>query len=119
MTGRLDRWWRDPVARQRLEDIIESGDLAADLVARGYETFIADRVLQAAGAAIAGRIGEAARHLPDDFRAEFGEVPWKQIVDMRNRVAHDYRSVDPTIVWSTLELAVPELIRHLGLDQAR
>lgn len=115
----LDRWWRDATVRQQLEDIIDSSDLAADLVGRGDETFLADRVLQAAGAAITGRIGEAARRLPDDFRAEFPEVRWKQIVDIRNRVAHDYRGVDPAIVWSTLELAVPDLIHQLGLDQVR
>ncbi len=115
----LDRWWRDGKVRQTLEDLNDLASVAGDLVRRTYARFIVDRVLQMAGEAVITRIGEAARRLPVAFQADFPEVPWKQIVDMRNRLVHHYEVTDPDQVWNTLERSVPELSAALGLDMVR
>ena len=36
------------------------------------------------------QIGELVNKLPDDFRSEHNDMPWRKIVDMRNRMAHGY-----------------------------
>ena len=54
-------------------------------------------------------IGEAARHVPEDFRARFREVPWLEMADMRNVVVHEYFGVDVEILWQTATRDVPEL----------
>ena len=58
-------------------------------------------------------IGEAAANVSEDFRAGRPEVPWRDIVSMRNRLIHAYRRVDLDIVWRTVSTAVPRLIGQL------
>jgi len=47
-------------------------------------------------------IGEAAARIPDDYRSANPEVPWQEIVGMRNKVVHEYFGVDEEILWKTI-----------------
>ncbi len=46
-------------------------------------------------------IGEAANRLTREFRAEHIEVPWRDIVDMRNVLVHGYYTASPLFIWET------------------
>ena len=46
-------------------------------------------------------IGEAASKVTLETRAAVPEVPWLQIVAMRNRLAHAYFDIDRNILWQT------------------
>ena len=59
-------------------------------------------------------IGEAARHISDDFQAEHAEIPWEQIIGQRNVLAHDYGEILVERVWLTATRSVPEMISLLG-----
>ena len=54
-------------------------------------------------------IGEAARKISDDFRNKYSAVPWRQIMDMRNVLVHDYTGVEYPTVWKTVQQDLPEL----------
>ena len=54
-------------------------------------------------------IGEAARNLSDDFCRAHPEIPWSQIIGMRNRLIHAYFAVDLTIVWEITHIDLPLL----------
>jgi len=58
-------------------------------------------------------IGEAARKISDEFRSEHPEVPWSEIVGMRNRLVHDYSRIDVTKIWDTAQEDIPSLIRWI------
>lgn len=94
-------------ARQSLEDILDFASDAADLVARGHETYDADRMLQLAGEAITSRIGEATSRLPAALIDAHPEIPFRAAKGMRNIVSHDYDRVDADVVWVALESDVP------------
>ena len=48
-------------------------------------------------------IGEAAGYVPKDLRSNYPEVPWRQIVGLRNVIAHQYFQIDLEIVWDIVE----------------
>ena len=60
-------------------------------------------------------IGEAAVQLSPDCRARHPQLPWKNIIGMRNRLIHAYHDVDLDILWDTITLALPPLIVELNI----
>lgn len=54
-------------------------------------------------------IGEAARALPEDVRAIAPEIPWSNIVGMRNILVHGYFDIDTDIVWNAATRDVPAI----------
>lgn len=58
-------------------------------------------------------IGEAATKVMDryaEFTQRHPEVPWRS---MRNRIAHGYFEINLDVVWDTVQIALPELLKHL------
>jgi uncharacterized protein with HEPN domain len=54
-------------------------------------------------------VGEAARHLPKSVRDKYASIPWKQVVGMRDKMTHEYFSVDLEVVWRTVHEDLPPL----------
>jgi uncharacterized protein with HEPN domain len=55
-------------------------------------------------------IGEAARRVSAEFQEQHPEIPWPAIIGMRNRLIHEYDTVDLGIVWEVAQEDIPELI---------
>ncbi|MBR1838381.1 MAG: DUF86 domain-containing protein [Bacteroidaceae bacterium] len=58
-------------------------------------------------------LGEAANLLTKEFRSEHPDVPWRDIVDMRNLLIHGYIVTNPTFVWETYRNDLPTLKRQV------
>ncbi len=58
-------------------------------------------------------IGEAARHVPPEFREQHPVIPWRDITGMRDRLIHAYTTVDMDIVWTVATERLPPLIAEL------
>lgn len=58
-------------------------------------------------------IGEAAGRLSPTTRDLAPELPWLNMVSMRNRLIHGYDQVDLDMVWNTVTLDLPALIPQL------
>jgi uncharacterized protein with HEPN domain len=58
-------------------------------------------------------IGEAARHVPTEIRARYPELPWAEMLTMRNIVIHEYHGVNLSIIWQTVKEDLPELVSPL------
>ena len=54
-------------------------------------------------------IGEAATHVPEVLRQQAADIAWRQIIGIRNRVAHAYLSLDAGTLWLTVTQSVPTL----------
>ncbi|MBD1874116.1 DUF86 domain-containing protein [Nodosilinea sp. FACHB-131] len=46
-------------------------------------------------------IGEASANIPSDIKALAPDLPWRQMTDMRNIMAHAYFRVKLDVVWET------------------
>jgi uncharacterized protein with HEPN domain len=58
-------------------------------------------------------IGEAARNLTADYKKKHSSIPWRDIVDMRNKLIHEYFGIDKQVVWNTITLDLPQLKTHI------
>jgi len=58
-------------------------------------------------------VGEAATHVSKETRKKHPEIPWSNIVAMRNRLIHAYFGIDPDRVWDTVKDDLPPLIAVL------
>jgi uncharacterized protein with HEPN domain len=109
---------RDP--KERLRDILDAIARIERYASRGREAFEQDELIQVWIFHHLQIIGEAAANLGRDFYEAHPEVPWRQIVAMRNVLVHEYFGVDLGEVWKTVERdlpafkhAVEELLRRL------
>jgi len=59
-------------------------------------------------------IGELTKHLPDEFKSENYEIPWKQISGMRDIAAHGYSEMDDDIIWDVVKHSIPELVDFIN-----
>lgn len=58
-------------------------------------------------------IGEASAQVSDTFRAQYPEIAWRHLKDLRNALIHGYASVDLHIVWSITRDKLPPLANSL------
>lgn len=58
-------------------------------------------------------IGEAAARVSPEARSQFPQIPWMQIVGMRNRLVHAYFDLDLDQVWNAVAQDLPPLIAAL------
>lgn len=55
-------------------------------------------------------IGEASARVSSEFRKKHPEIPWREMVGLRNRLIHEYFRIDYEAVWDTIRKDLPELI---------
>ena len=69
--------------------------------------------LLAANAMLISAIGEGVNNvnnkLPDFLSSNFPEIPWREIVGMRNRIVHGYFDLNAEIVLDEIRSGSPQL----------
>lgn len=66
------------------------------------ETFLADELRSLAVVRLLEVVGEAANSVSEELRNRYPDVPWRQVIAMRNRLIHGYFDVDLHIVRDTV-----------------
>ncbi len=56
-------------------------------------------------------IGELAQSLPDDLLRRNNDIPWPAIISLRNRAAHGYHTLDPSILWEIAQNDIKPLLK--------
>ena len=80
---------RDPdvALRQMLDHAREAMILSKG---KSSQELVDDRVLGLAIVRLMEIVGEAANRVPREKRSEHPEIPWTQIISLRNRLIHGY-----------------------------
>lgn len=101
----------DPMVRLRL--MLDHADEAMRLIEdKSRNDLDDDRVLTFALVQLMQIIGQAATHVDDDFRDQYPNIPWSQIVALRNRLIHGYDTINRDILWQILTGDVPQLHKN-------
>lgn len=58
-------------------------------------------------------LGEAAGKISEKTQNRFSNLPWKQLIGMRNRLIHAYFEVDHAILWKTIKEDLPSFRQEL------
>ena len=100
--------------KEYLLDILEAAKLAVAYVSnKTREDFFNDLQCQDAVIRRLEIIGEAARRISEETRAAIPDLPWSDMIGMRNVIIHEYDDVDLFIVWETVHNDLPSLIDSL------
>lgn len=85
-----------------LYHIKESIEAIAIHIQHGKESFLTNRTVKMAVLRELEIIGEAANKLPDELKNQYPSVPWRDITDFRNILAHHYWAIDLETVWNII-----------------
>ncbi|TJY42458.1 DUF86 domain-containing protein [Cohnella pontilimi] len=58
-------------------------------------------------------IGEAARSMPEEVKAKYPEIPWRQMIGLRNILIHEYFGVDESIIWEIIKKDLKETKQYI------
>jgi uncharacterized protein with HEPN domain len=75
----------------------------------GLDDFLSDRRTNLAVIRALEIVGEAARHIPEMERRNHSQIPWQEMVAMRNMLIHQYFGVDLEVLWRTVKEDLPPL----------
>ena len=110
--------------RVSLVDMLVYAEEAIELLGEASAVELADnRVLRLALERLVGIVGEAAGRVSPVTQQRHPEIPWAQIIGMRNRVVHGYDAIILDRMWDTVKNDLPPLVEQLeaivGRDPGR
>ena len=110
--------WRAQDIKQSITNIRE---LLADVT---FDRMYQSPSIRAAFERFLEILSEAARHIPQDWRDDFGpDIEWRKVSDLGNHIRHAYHKLDVEILWTIyednlddIEAAVDRMIEAYPID---
>ncbi len=103
--------WRDDayildmlIAARKVRTYVEDVD---------HEEFERNSIVQDAVMRQIEVLGEAARCVSDSEKSCHAEIPWRELVNVRNRLIHQYFRVDVDKLWDMITDDLPAIISQL------
>jgi uncharacterized protein with HEPN domain len=104
----------EPVYSVYLLDMLDACLKASSFISGiSFEGFARDEKTQFAVIRALEIIGEASKKIPQVFKDQTPEIPWRSIAGMRDKMIHDYMGVNQAVVWKTVIEDLPPLIEQL------
>ena len=97
--------------RHMLDHSVEAIEMAQGKTRQDLDT---DRQLNLSLVRLLEIVGEAAGRVSEATRDQHPEIPWADIVGLRNRLIHGYNAVDFDILWNIVRDDLPPLVAALS-----
>jgi len=78
-----------------------------------YESFSENDMAVNATVRMLEVIGEATNNLSEEFKNNHSEIVFRDIIDMRNFLIHEYFGINKKIVWDTCKMDLPGLKENI------
>src|SRR5713226_1495661 len=86
----------------RFQHMLDSATAIVDFIDGKTRKNLNDRMFSNAVIRELEILGEAANHISKATQKLFPELPWKQLISMRNTLIHAYFDVDYDVIWETV-----------------
>ncbi len=96
-----------------LDMLLHARDAREFVAGLTYQDFDRSLLHQRAVMKSVETIGEAASRVSADTKHASPEIPWSEIVGMRNRIVHAYFDVRLDVLWNVVQDELPVLIAQL------
>ena len=103
----MSRHERDIRLRHMLDHASEAVGMVQGKTRSDLDT---DRQLNLSLVRLLEIVGEAAGRVPNVECVKYPDIPWPEIVSLRNRLIHGYDRVDFDILWQIVTQDLPPLI---------
>jgi uncharacterized protein with HEPN domain len=64
-------------------------------------------------------VSEASRHLADESKARYPEIPWTKVAGIGNVLRHSYENVAAPIMWKLVQVDLPILQEVCQVELSR
>jgi len=97
-----------------IEDIIEAMNNAINFTQNiEYDDFLKDDKTIYAVVRALEIIGEAVKNLPDEIKQQYSQIPWRNIIGMRDKLIHEYFGIEIEIIWEVVKNELPPVKPHI------
>lgn len=104
----------DTRSKLLIEDMLSNARIACDQIrGQSLESFSANITILYATIHAVEIVGEAASQVDEVVRGSMAAMPWREAIDMRNRLIHGYRTLQPKFVFETVRDDFPPLIAEI------
>lgn len=99
----------------RLKHIRDAVMITIDFIkSRNRDDLDNDQMLSLALVRLIEIIGEAANNISLSCQNNYPQIPWREMIGMRNRIVHAYFEVDLDVVWQVIIDDLPRLLRWIN-----
>jgi uncharacterized protein with HEPN domain len=97
-----------------LLDILDSARTAVEYMrGKTWEEFSQDHLLQDAVVRRLEIVGEASGRVSEETQMRYSHLPWQAMKGTRNKIIHEYDSIELDIIWKIVQEDLPALIDEL------
>lgn len=97
-----------------LIDMLHAAEMVVSFTAQHtFADYAADALLRSAIERQIEIVGEAARHISDQFKDGQPQIPWRKIMAQRHVLAHEYDDIQHDLIWKVATIYIPQLVPAL------